>query len=70
MQHEIKPSFRTIYYWSRGNTFFSGVGSLEFKSDTVLPTARHRHDSFSKTAALPWRNDAKIDHANSLQASA
>ena len=40
------------------------------KLDTVLPTARHRCDIFSKAAVLPWRNDAEMGPANSLHASA
>ena len=39
------------------------------KSDTVLPTVRHRCDISSKGAMLPVRNDAKMDPANSLHAS-
>ena len=37
------------------------------KSDTVLPTARHRCDISSKGAVLPGRNDAEMGPANSLQ---
>ena len=40
------------------------------KSDTVLPTARHRCDISSKGAVLPGRNDAEMGPANSLHASA
>ena len=40
------------------------------KSDTVLPTARHRCNISSKGAVLPGRNDAEMGHANSLHASA
>ena len=40
------------------------------KSDTVLPTARHRCDISSKGAVLPGRNDAENGPANSLHASA
>ena len=40
------------------------------KSDTELPTARHRCYISSKGAVLPGRNDAEIDPANSLHASA
>ena len=40
------------------------------KSNTVLPTARHRCDISSKGAVLPWRNDAEMGSANSLHASA
>ena len=40
------------------------------KSDTVLPTARHRRNIFSKKAVLPRRNDAEMDPANFLLASA
>ena len=39
------------------------------KSDTVLPTVRHRSDISSKGAVLPGRNDSK-GSANSLHASA
>ena len=40
------------------------------KSDTVLPTARHRCDISLKRAALPRRNDAEMGPAHSLHASA
>ena len=40
------------------------------KSDTVLPTARHRCDVSSNGAVLPGRNDAEMGPANSLHASA
>ena len=40
------------------------------KSDTVLPTARHRCDISSNGAVLPGRNDAEMGPANSLHASA
>ena len=40
------------------------------KSDTVLPTARHRCNISSKGAVLPGRNDAAMGPANSLHASA
>ena len=40
------------------------------KSDTVLPTARHRCNISSKGAVLPGRNDAEMGPANSLHASA
>ena len=40
------------------------------KSDTVLPTARHRCDISSKEAVLSGRNDAEMGPANSLHASA
>ena len=57
------------------NTFASGAGGLRFKarpikSDTVLPTARHRCAISSKGAVLPGRNDAEMNLANSLHASA
>ena len=39
------------------------------KSNTVLSTARHRCDSSSEGAVLPWRNDAEMGPANSLHAS-
>ena len=40
------------------------------KSDTKLPTARHRCDISSNGAVLPGRNDAEMGPANSLHASA
>ena len=40
------------------------------KSDTVLPTARHRCDISSKDAVLPGDNDTEMGPANSLQALA
>ena len=40
------------------------------KSNTVLPTARHRCGISSKGAVLPECNDAEMDLANSLHASA
>ena len=40
------------------------------KSDTVLPTARHRCDISSKGAVLPGRNDAEMGLTNSLHAPA
>ena len=40
------------------------------KSDTVLPTARHRCDISSNGAVLPGRNDAEMGPTNSLHASA
>ena len=40
------------------------------KSNTVLPTARHRCDIFSKGAGLPGHNDAEMGPANSFHASA
>ena len=40
------------------------------KSDTMLPTARHRCNISSKGAVLPGRNDAEMGPANSLHASA
>ena len=46
------------------------ISSLRFKSDTVLPTARHRCDISSKGAVLPGRNDAEMGPDNSLHASA
>ena len=39
------------------------------KSDTVLPTARHRYNVSSK-AVLPGRNDVEMGPANLLHASA
>ena len=43
---------------------------MPVKSDTVLPTARHRCDISSTGAVLPGRKDAEMGHANSLHASA
>ena len=40
------------------------------KSETVLPTARHRCDISSKGAVLPARNDASMGPVNLLNASA
>ena len=40
------------------------------KSDTVLPTTRHRCNISSKGAVLPGRNDPEMGSANSLHASA
>ena len=40
------------------------------KSDTVLPTARHRCDISSKEVVLPGRNDVEMGPANLLHASA
>ena len=40
------------------------------KSNTVLPTARHRCDIFSKGAVEPGRKNAEMGPANSLHASA
>ena len=61
--------------WSSGNAFVSGPGGRgsnlgPVKSDTVLPTARHRCNISSKGAVLPGRNDAEMGPANSLHASA
>ena len=39
------------------------------KSDTLLPTARHRCDISSKEAVLLGRNDAEMGPTNSLHAS-
>ena len=47
-----------------------GSNLVPVKSDTVLPTTRHRCDISSKEAALPKGNDAKMDPANSLHSSA
>ena len=46
----------------------SNLGSA--KSDTMLPTARHRSNISSKEAGLPGRNDMEMSLANSLHASA
>ena len=62
------PSWlRYLFYasWSSSNAFVSGTGGLRFKSravksDTVVPTARHRCDISWKGAVLPGRNDAEI----------
>ena len=58
--------------WSSSKEFVSGAGSSNLgrvKSDTLLPMVRYRCNIFSKEAVLPGRNDAEIDHANSLHAS-
>ena len=52
-----------------GHSVANGSPPLR-KSDTVLPTARHRCDISSKEAVLPGRNDAEMGPANSLHASA
>ena len=46
----------------------SNLGPI--KSDTVLPTARHRCDISSKGAVLPGRNDAEIGPVNLLHVHA
>ena len=46
----------------------SNLGPI--KSDTVLPTARHRSDTSSNGAASLGRNNAEVVPANSLHASA
>ena len=46
-----------------------GSNHSPVKSDTVLPTAYHRCDIFSKRAVLPGRNDAEMGPANSLHDS-
>ena len=58
-----------------GNGFVFGAGDMRsnigpVKTDTMLPTARHRCDISSKGFVLPGRIDAKTDPANSLYASA
>ena len=47
-----------------------GSNLYPVKSDTVLPTARHRCNISSKGAVLPRRNDAEMGPTNSLHASA
>ena len=47
-----------------------GLNLGPVKSDTVLPTARHRCNISLKGAVLPGRNDAEMGPANSLHASA
>ena len=53
-EYILKPAV-----WSSSNTFVSGAGGLRFKSragqksNTLLPTARHRCDISSKKAMLP-----------------
>ena len=47
------------------DAFISGAGGSRFKSravksDTVLPTARHRCDISSKDAVLPEGNDTEM----------
>ena len=49
---------------------FRGSNLGPVKSDTVLPTARHRCDISSKEAVLPGRNDAEMGPATSLHVSA
>ena len=71
----------SLYYAEACNKFFEeNCRSLErevwganlgpVKSDTVLPTARHRFDISSKWAVLPGRNNAEMGPANSLHALA
>ena len=62
------------FCWSSGNAFVSGAGGLRFKaravkSDTVLPTARHRCNISSKGVVLLGCNDAEIGPANSFHSS-
>ena len=52
--------------WMEREVWGSSLGPV--KSDTVLPTARHRCDISSKGALLPGRNDAQMGPANSLLA--
>ena len=47
-----------------------GLNLGPVKSNTLLPTARHRWDLSSKVAVLSGRNEAEMDTANSLHASA
>ena len=47
-----------------------GSNLWRFKSDTVLPTARHRCDIFSKGTVSPGRNDAEMAPTNLLHVSA
>ena len=58
--------------WSSGNAFVSvardsNLGPL--KSNTVLPTACHRRNIFSKEAMSPDSSDAELGPVNSLHAS-
>ena len=49
--------------WSSGNAFTSvarGSNLVQLKLDTVLPTARHRRNIFSKEAMLPRCNDVEL----------
>ena len=58
--------------WSSGNAFVSGSGGSnlgQVKSDTVLPTTRHRY-KFEKSCVAHRRNDADMGLANSLPTSA
>ena len=49
--------------WSSGNAGARGLRGSNLgpvKSDTVLPTARHRCNISSKETLLPWRNDVEM----------
>ena len=64
-----RPVGRAVTHWSlEREVWGSNLGPV--KSDTVLPTARHRCDISSKGAVLPGRNDAEMGPAKSLNASA
>ena len=61
--------------WSNGNAFVSGAGGMRFKSQAgqmghSVANTHPRCNISSKRAVLPERNDAKVDRANSLHASA
>ena len=71
IQQEIKICFRTSYYWSRGNAFFSGVGELRFKprAGQIEHSVANR-SSKALTAGLPEHKNVKIGSAKSLHFSA
>ena len=50
-----------------GNVLGSGAEGHGFKSNTELPTTRHRYDFSSKGAVLPKCIVAATDQANLLQ---
>ena len=61
--------------WSSGNAFVSGAGVWgsnlgPVKSNTVMPTARHRCGISLKGAVLLGSNDEEMSSANSLDTSA
>ena len=58
----VAPSFLVREVW--GSIFIS------VKSNTVLPTARHRCDISSNEAVLPGRNDAEMGPVNLFNALA
>ena len=65
--NQIRPVGRAVTRSSlESEVRGSNLGPV--KSDTVLPTARHRYDISSKGAVLPGRNDAGMGPTNSLHA--